>query len=187
MTLKSRPITYEITDKITGTIVNNSMAEKEEQLKQDSFAFANKVYDRVYKSELKRMNDLPEGYLLDDTSLRFQFSDASDGYTLIFFKEKKRILAKHRSDVVAKFENDDELTKEFFQLKNRKEDLVKEKKDLTIKTRAVINSYNTTKQLKDAWPEIKKYVEPYETVPEKSRSLAPIIGDLNKKLQLGEK
>lgn len=185
--LKSRPITIEISDKIVGQIVNGFMAEKEEQLKEKKFDFADHVYKHVYKSQLKQINDLPEGYLLEDSSLRFQFSDASDGYTILVFKEKKRILAKHRSDVVAKFENDDELTTWFFNLKMQGENLRQEKKDLTIKVRAVINSHNTTKQLKDAWPEIKKYVEPFEIVPEKRQSLAPIISDLNKKLNLGEK
>lgn len=187
MTLKSRPITYEITDKIVSQIVNGFLVEKDEQLKKDSFDFAERVYKDVYKSELKKISDLPDGYLPERGSICVQFSEGSDGFVRLLFQGQKRILDKHTSNAAKLYENDDELTIEFFNLQMRSSNLKQDRKTMTTQLKAVVNSHNTTKQLKDAWPEIKKYVEPFEIVPEKRRSLAPIINDLNKKLQLGEK
>lgn len=184
--LKSRQITYEIADKIVAQIVSSFMEEKEKQHKIDCTNFAERVYADVYKKHLEAMTALPEGYLPTRGSFAIQFSEASEGYTRLYFENPKRVLDKDL-DIAAKVYDEGSLySVEFFNLKLVEQNLRQEKKDLCIKIRAVVNSHNTTKQLKDAWPEIKKYVEPYEKVPEKRQSLAPIITDLNKKLNLGE-
>ena len=57
------------------------------------------------------------------------------------------------------------------------DNLKKEVRESYNQTKAIIYSCNTTRQLKDVWPECAKYIEVYEPVEQRTTAIAPITDE----------
>jgi hypothetical protein len=190
--MRSVKMNQAMKDKLLKKIIK----DKYEKLKDD---FENKEHDfneRLYidcmgKVTLEKMYDLPEGWLPESTEFLVYFEGGVyGGHCEPQLKEAKRFLSKHLNRGYVRsplkiYDQNHKLYKEHEKISSEKESLKKEVNDTERNVRAIIESFNTTKQLCEAWPEIASIVENMfgEDVTS-SKSMLPAVNmvDINKKL-----
>ena len=189
MKQKSTRITERLGLQVIEHIIAGAFDEKEAAIEQQRFDFSVQVYEDLYDdSTRKEMEALPNGWLVESDTFNVQFGATSSGYCRRNLQKKKRFLAKHKeshSQCLKVYEESHPLAVAHDNLTKAQESLKEEKYRAIASAKSLVFSCRTTKQLKELWPEIKKYIEPYESVEERTTTaLAPITTELNKILGL---
>jgi len=187
--IKSRQLSQEIRDHIEHDLIQDSFGDELADLKEKSFDLAIKAYNKIYCDKLQvAMSQVREGWLPRGKSFSVQFGTSSQGFQRLTLKEEVMFpykdYAKNQALIV--FDDDDEITREFWKLEKIEQYLKDKKRETRKAIKQVTYSCNTTRQLKEKWPEIKKYVEKHERVFEYESNIAPVLDDLNKKLNLNK-
>lgn len=187
--MKSTRLTKENKEMIAKKIISDAYDKKKKALEEERYAFSEKVYADIYEKNLEQINNLPSGWLIESNEFMVQFGSSSTGYCQRMLKNKKRFLAKDTESYrqcLKIYDDGHKFTKIHDDLTDKIDFLKEEIKKSEREVWAMLNSCNTTKQLKEAWPEITKYVENFEPASERTTAIAPIIGDLNERLGLKE-
>lgn len=185
--MPSTRLTKEMKEQIASKILSKAYIKKEKSIEEQRFAFSERVYKDIYKKELDQMNDLPQGWLPESSEFTVQFGGRQTGYCRRMLREPKRFQAHHvkrYNQCIKIYSDNHKFTKKHDALTEKWESIREEKKNAERSIWAMLNSCNTTKQLKEAWPEIAKYVEIFEPASERSTAVAPIMDNLNKQLGL---
>lgn len=185
--MKSIRLTKEMRENIVSRVLKDAYDEKKEAIQQERYDFSEKVYADIYKKDLEAMTVLPDGWLPVSDEFMVQFGSDSTGYCRRMLQKKKRFLAKHLESYrqcLKIYDDEHEFTKIHDDLTKRIEDIDDEYKKTRIEIYGIVNSCNSTKQLKDAWPEIAKYVEIFEPTEQRTTEIAPVLDDINKRLGL---
>lgn len=180
-------LTNDIKEGVIKNILAHSLGKEAEKLEQRRKELSDEVYNDYYdKTTRDKINALPDGWLPKRDRMHVVFGNSSTGYCERNFKEPKRFLARdmeHRALKVYPYEH--RLTAKHDKLTDDIKEHNEKMKKAEISARGVINNCNTTKQLKEVWPSIAKFVESYEPSQKKTGTeIAPVLTDLNKMLGL---
>lgn len=187
---KSIRLSNSVRDEIISRLINEAFDKKFEDIDSERYALSLKVYNDVFsKKERDAMYELPDGWLPTVSEMKVQFGGDSCGVCRREFKEPVRVPAKYTEsygriykvypDNHAFTKLHDSITSDFDSLKQLKNKAIAQAK-------AVLYSCNTTKALKEAWPEIENLVCEYEPSEESENKTAivPVANGLNQILGL---
>lgn len=190
--MKSKKLTSNHREIIARKILKNKKHEAEKSMKAWQEKWFKKVYDKLYtKSEIEWMSKAPKGFLAESRCFRvklnseivevqagkdetgnfeyFPISNDHCGYgtvaiieDLMLKQQAKKMLEEYRCALSCKAEV----------------------KDIEREVRTLLFSVNTSKQLVDAWPEIKDVVDDVVGETEKENLPVPAVTVLNNKLNL---
>ena len=185
---KSTKLTKYLRDSICRQIIKDSFDSQFAEIEAERKVFSLKVYDDIYSGETRQaMDALPSGWLPESDEFYVQFGADGSGYCRRAFDSPKRFLGKDvitRTQCLKVYDTGHPLTHEHEDLTNKLNDL-RAKKDKAIQqAMAVLESCTTTKQLKELWVEIAKYVEQYEPTEERTTAVALVTDELNELLNL---
>jgi len=177
-------------DSICRQIIKDSFNPQFEEITKERIAFSEKVYDDIYSGDRrKKMDSLPDGWLPEKEEFSVQFGSDGSGYCRRAFDKPKRFLAKDckaYNQCLKIYEVDHPFTKTHQDLTDMLDDLKKKRDKAQQQTQAVLDSCNTTKQLKELWTEAAKYIEQYEPAEERTTQVALVTDELNELLNLGK-
>jgi len=186
---KSVRLSNNIRDGILKAILSSAFDKKKEALEERRLALSEEVYNDIYPAKVReKMYALEAGWLPESNQFQVQFGGHSSGVCERNLKEPKRFLAKHRErsygQILKVYDNSHRFTKKHDDLTADITDYKESYNRSNNEARAILYSCNTTKQLKEAWPEIAKFVEIYESPSERTTAIVPITTELNKALGL---
>ena len=188
MKLRSTKLTKDCRISILNQIIKESFSDKVEEVEEERRAFSEVVYNDLYDEKTRRvMESLPEGWLPKSDHFFIQFGSDGTGYCRRAFSSPKLFLAKHKEghhQCLKVYDGGHELSKLHADLTRRIGELKDTRDNAQNQARAILNSCSTTKQLKDCWPEITKYVEQYEPTESRTTAIAPVTKGLNDMLNL---
>lgn len=175
-----------LTNDIRGTIVNALMVHKfdsaVEALCVERADIARQVYEHHYKRDLKRMNDLPDGWLLTDGDVKF---DASGTIRSYYFSGKMygsnwssrwqnevcdfpsnsgrvaveyRFRADEHNRTICTFDANHPIAEAVERHEAAGEALAEQIKAARAQATATVGRFTTTEKLIEAWPEIKPFI-----------------------------
>ena len=183
MKAKSTKLSNQLRDSILSQIITKAFDDRAKKIMEERMDFSLTVYNDLYnESTRKEMYDLPDGWLPESDEFYVQFGSAGSGYCRRAFKDSMRFLWKHKksySQCLKVYEESDPLSVQHDELTKKVEKLDEERAKAKRDAYAIIYSCNTTKQLKDVWPAIAKYVEQYEPAIERTTDIVPITDGLN--------
>lgn len=192
--LKSIRLTNQVRDKILDDLLAKAFDPKEEKLQKRRFDLSSKVYNDVYtKKQRDKMQEMPEGWLPKVNSLSVQFGGAGGDVCKRQFPEGEEVLVPYKdkgswagTNILKVYDHSHKLTIEHDNLTDDIEEFKSQKRTTEAEARTVIYSANTTKALKEAWPQIAKIVEKYEPSEgsQNNTSIIPVTNSLNQKLGL---
>lgn len=155
MELKSQKITWNIARRIKDAVIKHRFADDRDALVERERVFADAVYRDVYKAHLKKMEALPEGWLQSQGHFHVAFGGQ---YERIKFGDVRRVLARDVHNAAKVYDATHKLTVEFRAIKDADKSLRDSVREAESKVESAINSFNTTKQLIEGWPEVEKFV-----------------------------
>ena len=189
--MSSTRLTKEMREAVALKIIEDTIGKNDEKIEKRRNDFSVKVYNTIYPKTMRdKMYALPDGWLPESDSFMVQFGASSMGYCRRALTEKKRFLASHKhshSQCIAVYDDAHPLTKEHDEITKALYEQNEKKRDAYSKTMSILNSCHTTKQLKDLWPEVAKYIEGYEPKEERTTAIVPVTGELNALLGLKTK
>lgn len=191
---KSIRLTNQVRDEILLGLLKHGFDTEAKEIEERRYALSVKVYNDVFsKKDRDLMDSLPAGWLPQVTAIKVQFGGASSGVCERGFKEKVSVPHKHKNydstNVLKVYEDSHKFTVEHDKITDDIKEFNARKIKAKAQANAVIYSCNTTKALKDAWPEIAEIVENYEPSAdsENQTALVPVENGLNELLKLGAK
>lgn len=182
--MKSQKLNQHTRESILRSVIRDAFKTTEEEIEVEREKLSEAIYNDVYDTQTqKKMNELPEGWLAKTQYFHVQFGSDSSGYCRRVFNEPKVALAKHLESsrqCIKIYDEDHKLSKWHKELTDKMKKMSDDYDKAHTQAAAIINSCNTTKQLKEAWAEIAPYVERYESQEDrKCTALAPITDELN--------
>lgn len=150
-------LTNDIRDRIIRRLIEHRFSEHEKELEKHQHAFGLAVYEDLYSPEIQTaMAALPIGFFLLREYVDCQFGH---DYETIYFGCSKPIAAVHHICAAKIYETTAPIAKQFFKLKEEKDEL-RNKKDVARETaRSILYSVHTVEKLLQTWPECKPFVE----------------------------
>jgi hypothetical protein len=185
--MKSTRLTKEMKRAITEKILVDAYKGRIDALENDRLDFSEVVYKDIYKKDLPQMDALPSGWLPESCEFMVQFGSQQTGFCRRMLREPKRFLGsdkKSHRQCLKIYDDNHKFTKIHDELTERKELGKQEYSASKREIISILDSCSTTKQAKEAWPEIEKYIENFEPVKERITQIVPIMGDLNERLGL---
>ena len=188
MKLRSTKLTNDCRISILNQIIKESFSDRKEKIEEERLAFSEIVYNDLYNEKTRRtMESLPERWLPKSDYFFIQLGSDGAGYCRRAFNSPKLFLAKHKEghrQCLKVYDGGHELSKRHADLTRSFDELAVIITNAQNQARAILNSCSTTKQLKDCWPEITKYVEQYEPTESRTTAIAPVTKGLNDMLSL---
>lgn len=164
---------------IVDRLMKRAFDDETAKLREDEVAFGKKVYADVYSpAVLKKMRALPEGYLLEVSTILVSFGGQVGQVT---FGEDRRVAAQHaeRYKPVISYSAQDPMSDDYRDFEARENGLKDRKAGAYRMAMAVLESVSTVKQLVEVWPEVAEVLG--ELGEEKSSvALAVPLADLNR-------
>lgn len=170
--MASRALTNLIRQEIVDDLTKRKFGDVKAVFIDRKYVLAFKVYDELYsKDKQEKMNALPDGWLPLCSNVHIQIQDRQHTYDYLYFSgatdanggrvEKRRTNTGSKCLIVTA---DSPIGQEYLELMAEYKEFEKTVFDAKVKANAIVESVNTTKQLKEVWPEITPFVEKYETV-----------------------
>ncbi len=165
-------LTNTIREQISSRLIKHKFGALAEQLKQDTAALAEKVYNFLYTEELEKINSLEDGWLpvKDDVKVavgsevhRLDFNGTTFIHGALYSLAKRpngeyrRFLCRDRSNP-QRLKATDPLAKRIHQLERRRDKLVEEIEQAKSVAWQVLQSSSTANALVKKWPEIKPFL-----------------------------
>jgi hypothetical protein len=188
---KSIRLTNQVREEILKTLLDKGFSEKKKALEARRNELSIKVYNDVFsKKDFDLMQSLPQGWLPGVTEMKVQFGGTFSGVCQRQFQEPVRMPHKHVSygstNILKVYEDSHKYTVENDKITDDVRMLKSEMIKAEAQTKAVLYSCNTTRALKDAWPEIAIIVEAHEPAEgsQNETALVPVANGLNSILGL---
>lgn len=190
-----------LTNDIRSTIVNALMEHKFDGevagLCAERAAIAAAVYDTHYKRDLKRINDLPEGWLRTDDDISFEASGTKRQYQfsgkiygnrwterwgndICDFKSNnvitlvyRRFRADDHGNTVAVYDANHPIAEAVEKHEARGEALAERIRTARKSAAATMGQFTTSEKLIEAWPEIAPFI-PAQAAPKPSLPAVPV-------------
>ena len=192
----STRLTVSIREAITRAALSHLFADEVKALIDAKAEFAASVHEDLYKkSDRQKMDELPDGWLVNAENIGVQFGTVFsrvyfNGYTYgVLIKatkykreDRKRVLAKHSSGCAKVYDATHKLSIKHADLDGRERDLRQAYEAAERQIKAALGEVTTIKRLIETWPEIAPFAEKYET--EKPSLPALPTQHLNKILDL---
>lgn len=192
----STRLTTSIREAITKAALAHRFKDEVEALIDAKAEFAASVHEDLYKkSDRQKMDELPDGWLVNTQDIGVQFGM---GFSRIYFNgytygvlvkatsykrdDRKRVLAKHSSGCAKAYEATHKLSVKHIELDGRERDLRQAYEAAERQIKAALGEVTTIKRLIETWPEIAPFAEKYEA--EKPNLPALPTQQLNKILDL---
>jgi hypothetical protein len=178
-------LTNDNRERIAFAVLKHRFAAEVAELVRDRAAFADDVYNDIYrKADRDRIDALPEGWLPTTTGITAKFGEHSAGYETIQFdgslrsgtlsrfhtKPKsrtlgiwRRIVTKHQHGCSKVYDPGHKLAKRQDELRVRQVTLEQIVLESQKQIEAALNSVTTASALVKAWPEMEPFVKPYMT------------------------
>lgn len=154
----SRILTNDMRDKIVTNVLKATFDERNQVHKQQGHDIALAFYTDVFGAKMiADMNAIPNGWL--PTVQKFSIKVAGE-WAEIHLAEFMRVPATKTGGCWAVYEATHELVDLYAAWKNAEDDLKKQKGELKVKVRALLDSVTTIKKLLEAWPEAVDYLPP---------------------------
>lgn len=192
--------------KITEQLVHRAYLDRATKNMAEQVAISADMYDLVYPRETRaKMEALPEGWLPKVDHLQVQYGTgntycyfaqqrirvARDGWHVNYGSEEnpaptvhRVVLARHRTGTVLALEATHPMAERLTAHKSEQADIGAGIIDLASATMRTMNQFSTVASLVKAWPEIEPFVSKYLAAPERVYLPAPLLRDLNKRLDL---
>lgn len=194
-------LSKETRDKLKSRILDGKFDAEDAKLHKRWAALAEECYERQYPKKTRDlMETIPSDWLTTATYFKFQFSDLSGDVLELHFDGRfpgdyygcnnragdmrKKFPYNDAFAIRTKLDATDRLTQKFYQLRDDTEDFKTRRKEMTNRVRGVLESFRTTKQLVETWPEVEQFLKDLAPVEAPRQDLAPVLGDLNKELGL---
>lgn len=197
-----------LTNNIRGALLKKLIArafkEKVQAQTRANADFVRRVYEDVFASSLKRMNDLPNGWLPTDTDIKVQMSgevvrlyfwgtldeyNPGEVFKLADFEycrpNEYRFPSNAKSGVLGVYDGTHPLSTEFDRLRAQNAELQNTIWKAKKTAEAAMNAVGTVERLIKIWPEIEEFAKPYLKDGEQ-KALLPAIprAELNAALHL---
>lgn len=127
-----------------------------------------KVIDRLIGDDLALFKSLPEKWFPEAEHINVSFAGLRDS-----FSSPQRV-PTFVLDEVHVFDADDTLTLEARSIYAEQEDLIKQRREMHEKIKAVVFNFTTIEALVQAWPEVEPYIEKPISLPKSSVPMIPI-------------
>lgn len=188
-------LTNQLREQIISDIVDALTTKEETTLKKRESALGIQCYNHLFtKRQRDIMNELPRGWLPEDTCLQFNV-----GGMAVSLTTDKPVRVPFRQDVsvdetVGTYRSgckrlgniaDEELKQKFLGLHSDQEALKVKVRKMRTDTKAMLDSVQTYAQLEKNWPEGKKFYGKYKPKHGDSQLPAIRVQELNKTLGLG--
>jgi hypothetical protein len=177
-------LTKEMRFKISSELINNRFDSEEEKLKIEEDQFARDVYEDLFtKNEIEILNGLPDDWFPKTSHLKVSFGDS---YCYVNFLGQVKVPYKYEYNRCAKiYDGIHVFSKRYETLKDKKEKIVGEKKQLKNSIKSILDSVRTVKKLLEVWPEVKPTIDKLFDDNKENMLPAIPIKDVNKALKLG--
>lgn len=171
--------------KILDRLARHSFGKRWEVLHKSLRELGDIIYYVIYPKDVQKlMRKLPDGFLERHGQVRVSFAGTVDQ---VDFTELRMVASKHAefASVAAHFDVDHPITLRHDELTRAKRDLAREEEEALRQARAVVNHSYTLKQLLEAWPECRPFVEDLLAAdsPE-TLALAIPVAELNRRFGL---
>lgn len=196
----STRLTNTTRDQITSAVLTHRFREPVDALIADRAAFAEEVYNDVYrKADREKMAALPKGWLPETNAIGVQFGDQS-GYVSLYFgghfygrlrsvrtpgdekQIERRAFSKNVHGCVKVYDADHRLAVKHTALDRRYTELKAEFEAAERQVKAALDSATTVNRLVEMWPEVEPFVRPLGTPSPKVPAIP--TDQLNKLLDL---
>jgi hypothetical protein len=196
----STRLTNSIRERIATAVLTHRFREQVDALIADRAAFAEEVYNDVYrKSDREKMAAISKGWLPETTAINVQFGD-SRGYESLQFSGKiygklgsvkskddgksieRRAFSKNVHGCVKVYDADHRIAKKHAEIHQRYEDLKADYEAAQRQVEAALNSATTINRLVEMWPEVEPFARSFDASPLKVPSIP--TDQLNKLLDL---
>jgi hypothetical protein len=198
--MASTRLTQDAREQIATAVLLHRFQEPVDALVVDRAAFAEEVYNDIYrKSDREKMAALPKGWLPETNAINVQFGDQR-GYESLQFSGKlysrlgslrskddgksieRRAFSKNVHSCVKVYEPDHRLSLKHDALDQRYTELKAEFEAAERQVKAALNSATTINKLVEMWPEVEPFVRKFDASPLKVPSIP--TDQLNKLLDL---
>lgn len=201
--MASQRLTLDIRERVGHKVLCHRYGADVEALVRDRAAFAEDVYNDVYrKADRERMAALPDGWLPTSSVATAKFGEHGSGYAqldfdggfngpLLGFRAQApkphrhiafRILAKHINGCWKAYAPDHKLSLRHQELYERKATLEQTVKQAERQIEAALQSVTTVAALVKAWPEMEPFVRPLISEPSQLPSIP--VSKLNEMFKL---
>ncbi len=196
----STRLTNTTRDQIASAVLTHRFREPVDALIADRAAFAEEVYNDIYrKADREKMAALPKGWLTETAAINVQFGD-SRGYESVQFSGKiygklgsvktkddgksveRRAFAKNTHGCARVYDADHRLARKHADLGRRFEELKAAFEAAERQVNAALDSATTVNRLVEMWPEVEPFVRPLGTPSPKVPAIP--TDQLNKLLDL---
>jgi hypothetical protein len=148
-------LTDRIRDIILQRLMTRAFDETQHQLADEEALLAKDIHQDVYPEAVrKKMNALPDGYLEDNTSLRFSFA----GQIADIQFRKLRIALSDERRVVKVYPADHHLCERHFELEKKNLEHRSRREHARRQAKAILDSCYTLKRLLEVWPDVAPVV-----------------------------
>lgn len=191
---KSIRLTNQVREKILADLMAAAYDKKLKAISDRRYALSVKVYNDVYsKAQRDAMLALPSGWLPKVKSIQVQFGGSSSDVCKREFPEGEEVPVPYKdknswgsTNILKVYDHDHKLTLEHDAVTDDIKALNSEMEASQAEASAVLYSANTTKALKESWPEIADIVAKYEPSEgsQNGTSIIRVTQGLNEKLGL---
>jgi hypothetical protein len=188
---KSIRLTNQVREEILQKLLDKGFSAKKKEIEARRNELSIKVYNDVFsKKDRDLMQSLPQGWLPEISEMKVQFGGTSSGVCQREFQTPVRMPYKHvyscSTNVLKVYEDSHKFTIEHDKITDDTKVFCSERVKAEAQTKAVLYSCNTTKALKEAWPEISSIVEAYEPAEgsQNETAIVPVANGLNSILGL---
>lgn len=183
----STRLTNTIRERIANAVLRHRFSEPVEVLIADRAAFAEEVYNDVYrKADREKMAALPKGWLPETNSINVQFGDDGRSYESLNFSglvyggvggmrkpdDKREVIGRRAYSnrahgCVKVYDADHRLAKKNADLHQRYIDLKTSFEAAKQQVEAALSSASTINKLVEIWPEVEPFARSFDDVPVK--------------------
>lgn len=198
--MASTRLTQSARDQIASAVLLHRFQEPVDALIADRAAFADEVYNDIYrKSDREKMAALPKGWLPETNAINVQFGDQR-GYEILQFsghfygklgsvrtpsdnkRVERRAFSKNVHGCVKVYDTGHRLAVKHTALDQRYTELKAEFEAAERQVKAALSSATTVNRLVEMWPEVEPFARKFDASPLKVPSIP--TDQLNKLLDL---
>lgn len=196
----AKRLTSYMREQIVRAVLTHRFSDEIVDLTAQRAAFANDVYDDVYrKADREKMASLPKGWLPESDAISVSFGETGRFYAVLAFngetpysvsqfagerrKEvRRRMMEKHLHGCCKVYAPDHRLTTRYHEICRTSETLTQRIREALRQVEAALGATSSISALIKAWPEIEPFVKPYYTAPVKLPAIP--AATLNEALKL---
>lgn len=177
-------LTNDRRDRIVGMLLQYTFDKEREELDKQRAKLGPKIYNAAFSaSDRKKMKALPKSWLRHKSHITAEIAGTMDRFDMpeaVPFPYDKASY----NDCALTLDGSHPIASDYLAYKQANEDLSERRKQAKNEANAVLYAHRTVKQLIDAWPEIKPFVE--RVCDLKGNRSVPVVPtqQLNKRFRL---